>query len=1011
MPKAACRSLGIGGNGTPSCGPYAGGSCLAAGQRHALLQSSARAKYAAPDCCECLVLVTIRYSGPRPEYCREVSEPAATERPLAVRIQVAAVRNMPCFSPPRALNTRRRIVTNVLEEGTRVRVLRLVTSGESSRVSAVLGHEVIKTAGFWSWRRCGESCESVEYYQHRKVFGGESIPGSVLIRVCGPSVKHYRHLQVSEERSSLASIIPEAMEDDCFATNLIFSGEATFHLSGNIHPHNMRAWCSEPSRSIVQLEQDAPKNILTAHIQKWPTLFCLLSWRDTRGKPVGRLLYDSVAFDLLGMPLLEIAMENRSTMEKEENPKRKVRVCEINQKRDVYGEFHHLFPDLRNGGCSPYNSRKCPRGDEVEEFNVLLRFSLSADRSVRRGEGKPDDATSSTGNNWHHAEAMRYGDHSQSLMQPIREWVGLHQMNRHAISPLCTYLLCGRLEMSNLVLHFVVRLSCVQYLVKYLRHYLTALSMCWRVDFHSEWKVSSRSAELSNKSQEFILFLLFHSHEWVPQTTSITQPAGKTREWVVLVDVAETVAVTAEAVRVSSPPQRHVRTHVILLMCEQSAWLAASGAAIKWRTSKTPSASQLFCPDWTLQHEEKCLTFTHVFRYPSYPQVAHSPEISLFCPQSPSSQLLIRPLSPSEGHHNYFNNAAERKISSFFPESSIIAVIYPLMNALCSRGELLALGARRLVGPLWREAFTPFHRALTTPLRQRVTRNIFRLRLRPSVKRALTGGVADSVACSYFFLCPRNVVSSNAGSTTTRQSNKTAPAPTRNFSPAYQERGHPDKIAASTAQQTRQASQRGIFGSTQKPVRYGAHSQSLMQPIREWVLWPLSSWLSRLPGWSRILEVSRIELSPCLVVDSFVVSRARLFDRPWSISQSVTVTETSTLTSSTLAGGWARAMDIYHDRPMRFPLHHHSMTARVCSLVVHSAEDRSYACQVERLYRDRYPEKTQPSRRMFSCLVVELHEIGSLNPQQRNRRRTRTDEAAGVAVLAAVAVNSHVSTR
>ncbi|KAJ8897771.1 hypothetical protein PR048_003121 [Dryococelus australis] len=77
----------------------------------------------------------------------------------------------------------------------------------------------------------------------------------------------------------------------------------------------------------------------------------------------------------------------------------------------------------------------------------------------------------------------------------------------------------------------------------------------------------------------------------------------------------------------------------------------------------------------------------------------------------------------------------------------------------------------------------------------------------------------------------------------------------------------------------------------------------------------------------------------------------------------------------------------------------------VCSLVVHYFEGRRNASQVEQQYRERYPDKTPPSRRMFSRLFVKLCEMGNLNPQ------TRACEAAEVTVLAAVAVDPHVSTR
>jgi hypothetical protein len=48
---------------------------------------------------------------------------------------------------------------------------------------------------------------------------------------------------------------------------------------------------------------------------------------------------------------------------------------------------------------------------------------------------------------------------------------------------------------------------------------------------------------------------------------------------------------------------------------------------------------------------------------------------------------------------------------------------------------------------------------------------------------------------------------------------------------------------------------------------------------------------------------------------------------------------------------------------------------------------------------------------MFARLIKKLCETGSINPRKRNRRKTRTDEAAEVAVLGAVANNPNLSTR
>jgi hypothetical protein len=57
------------------------------------------------------------------------------------------------------------------------------------------------------------------------------------------------------------------------------------------------------------------------------------------------------------------------------------------------------------------------------------------------------------------------------------------------------------------------------------------------------------------------------------------------------------------------------------------------------------------------------------------------------------------------------------------------------------------------------------------------------------------------------------------------------------------------------------------------------------------------------------------------------------------------------------------------------------------------------------LYVARYPEKTQPSRHIFARLIKNLCETGSINQRKPNRRKTRTDEAAEVAVLGAFANN------
>jgi hypothetical protein len=49
------------------------------------------------------------------------------------------------------------------------------------------------------------------------------------------------------------------MEDDEFATRLIFSDEATFHLSGNENRHNVRVCGTENPHATTELQRDSPK--------------------------------------------------------------------------------------------------------------------------------------------------------------------------------------------------------------------------------------------------------------------------------------------------------------------------------------------------------------------------------------------------------------------------------------------------------------------------------------------------------------------------------------------------------------------------------------------------------------------------------------------------------------------------------------------------------------------------------------------------------------------------------
>ena len=48
-------------------------------------------------------------------------------------------------------------------------------------------------------------------------------------------------------------------EDESFISRLVFSDEATFHLSGTVNRHNVRIWGTEPPHQIVEHTRDSPK--------------------------------------------------------------------------------------------------------------------------------------------------------------------------------------------------------------------------------------------------------------------------------------------------------------------------------------------------------------------------------------------------------------------------------------------------------------------------------------------------------------------------------------------------------------------------------------------------------------------------------------------------------------------------------------------------------------------------------------------------------------------------------
>ncbi|PNF40965.1 hypothetical protein B7P43_G08819 [Cryptotermes secundus] len=61
------------------------------------------------------------------------------------------------------------------------------------------------------------------------------------------------------KRMEFCDSMLETMEDETFISRLIFSDEATFHLSGTVSRHNVRIWGTEHPHETVEHERDSPK--------------------------------------------------------------------------------------------------------------------------------------------------------------------------------------------------------------------------------------------------------------------------------------------------------------------------------------------------------------------------------------------------------------------------------------------------------------------------------------------------------------------------------------------------------------------------------------------------------------------------------------------------------------------------------------------------------------------------------------------------------------------------------
>ncbi|KZC03837.1 hypothetical protein WN55_01768 [Dufourea novaeangliae] len=63
------------------------------------------------------------------------------------------------------------------------------------------------------------------------------------------------------------------------------------------------------------------------------------------------------------------------------------------------------------------------------------------------------------------------------------------------------------------------------------------------------------------------------------------------------------------------------------------------------------------------------------------------------------------------------------------------------------------------------------------------------------------------------------------------------------------------------------------------------------------------------------------------------------------------------------------------------------------------------------LYAERYPHRSQPSRRTFKNVCDKLKETGSLSVRKSERRKRVTNEENEIGVLASVVKNPHIKSR
>jgi len=89
-----------------------------------------------------------------------------------------------------------------------------------------------------------------------------------------------QHLKDTDKstREDFCTQMQVMLEEDGFDDRLVFSDEATFHVTGKVNKHNTRIWRTEHPHAVVEHVRDSPK----------VNVFCAMSKKCVYGSGVAR---------------------------------------------------------------------------------------------------------------------------------------------------------------------------------------------------------------------------------------------------------------------------------------------------------------------------------------------------------------------------------------------------------------------------------------------------------------------------------------------------------------------------------------------------------------------------------------------------------------------------------------------------------------------------------------------------------------------------------------------------